>query len=86
MVEMTESSVVNIKIDISELTLGDVETMTTAEAPFAQKMEVLKRIVVEGDPRKIRIKDMPLINDMIEREMERIQNPTLEASPSSPGS
>jgi len=68
---------VDIKVDISELTLGDMEILSNQEKfGFSEQLAVLERIVVEGDVRKIRLIDLPKVAEMIQTQVEAAANPT----------
>jgi hypothetical protein len=64
------------KLDISELTLGDLETIQDDKTPFKERLDLLQTILVDYDIRKVRVVDMPTIMDQIEEEVELLANPT----------
>ena len=67
----------NIQVDISELTLGDMEILSNQEKyTFTEQLEVLERIVSEGDVRAIRLLDLPKVAEMIQEQVEEAANPT----------
>lgn len=67
----------DITVDISELTLGDMEILSNQEKfGFNEQLEVLERIIIGGDVRKIRLVDLPKVAEMIQTQVEAAANPT----------
>jgi hypothetical protein len=64
------------KLDISELTLGDLEIIQSNDTPFKDRLDLLQTILVDYDIRRVRVVDMPSIMNQIEEEVDILANPT----------
>jgi len=70
--------VINIVIDLGELTLGDVEVLSdsSGRTTMTQKLETLSRVCPGTDVRQVKVKDMPELLAKIEKELAVATNPT----------
>ena len=78
-----------IRVDVSELELGDVEKLMEGGAnalPFKDQLDLLDRVVI-GGARHVKIKDVPLVMEAIQKAIDEFSNPptpelTLKETPS----
>lgn len=78
----------NVKIDATKLTLGDVEVlMDTAGEHFTMtdKVNVLKRICPDTDVRAIPVIQLPELMTLVNKELDALMSPSSTASVSLPG-
>jgi hypothetical protein len=69
-------------IDVSELTLGDVEKLSAGgELPLPEQLNILDKIVKsEGGARAIRLRDLSRVMAQVKEEVDRLANPLEETA------
>lgn len=66
----------DLKIDIDQLTLGDLEDLTDNNVPLTAKEKILARLVVNMPIRRIRMLDLPKVIDKVADALTEATNPT----------
>jgi hypothetical protein len=65
-----------VKVDLSNVTMGDLIDMTSNDVPFEIRMTVIQKMLTEGEARNIKILDLERFMDLITTKLELQSNPT----------
>lgn len=68
-----------VRVDISELTLGDVADMQDNSIPFNTRLGLIQKMLAEGDARSIKLVQMEEFMDIVSLKLD------IEADPTSAG-
>ncbi len=70
----------DIELDINELTLGELETLSSTDKSITvtEKVDILASICTKGNVRDVKLKDLPKLIEEVEEAVETQSNPTSE--------
>jgi len=69
-----------VKVDLSNVSLGDLSDLTKSDIPFERRMEIIQGMLSEGDARNIKILQLQSFMDLITTKLDLESNPTSGAS------
>jgi hypothetical protein len=76
-----EVPVASYVVDVSELTLGDIEKLMggSSQLSFTEQLEIMDHCLVGMTSRSVKIKDAPKVMEQIREALEDMSNPTSQA-------
>lgn len=73
---MTEEKSLNLKLDVSVYTVGDILDMADDNIELVEKLRIIEKGIVEGDLRAVPLTQLPQVIEQISMEMNTEANPT----------
>ena len=73
---MADEIVLDIKLDVSVYTVGDILDMADDSINLIEKLRIIEKGVVEGDLRSVPLVQLPQVIDRISMEVDTKANPT----------
>ena len=65
-----------VKVDISNVTMGDLSDLTSNDVSFQERLQVIQNMLVEGSARNIKILELEEFMDLVTSKLELQTNPT----------